>query len=191
MLAVVRGMRTDAAMRISGYLWGEVGLFLGEIGRISGEKRPNCGETGCKMSDRSKEATKWIASTPNTVAGSVKAVHMIINKRMFDVVQYQKKLKPPAGASNPAEYTQEYIYVLGDIWPDSLDKSCLVISGDTREWYVSGWWQKNTHILSHDVSTFHPFGSNFILCPWTIEGEKIDQYEHKPYKRVPALFFPE
>lgn len=84
------------------------------------------------------------------------------------------------------------IYVIG-LWPKfkrvnvALSVTEDSVLGKGLEWYRVAWWNKaeNTIQFPADrISTFHPFGSNFMIGPWTHE-EPIDKYERFKYLRIP------
>ena len=65
------------------------------------------------------------------------------------------------------------IYVVGRV-PIDTEDSCLGRQGDSRDWYVAGYYEGLE-------TPFHPWGSNFIVAPWT-DDEPIDAY-NAPYRR--------
>ncbi len=86
------------------------------------------------------------------------------------------------------EYSQEFIYCLGPLpkvyvkakgYRDHGKAVCFPCDG--LDWYVAGYVTD----ISPQYASSHPFGPNFLLCPWDIEGGKIDDYSPKPYARFP------
>ncbi len=83
------------------------------------------------------------------------------------------------------EYQIELLYCVGTLpkcyrknGKDVFPKSCFTVTNDAREWYISGYIEK----IEPQFAEFHPFGVNFMLTPWDVDG-KVDDGE-KPYKRV-------
>lgn len=78
-------------------------------------------------------------------------------------------------------YTQrceDHIYLLGNLpqnYKKLKGKIAFVVDG--VDWYVAAHYQEVAE------TEHQPFGSNFILMPWT-NAERIDHYERTPYARV-------
>lgn len=88
------------------------------------------------------------------------------------------------GIKPGTKYVTRSIYCLGDLptpYRKRREKVCFPM-GDGMDWYVKGYIEKKS--ISPQFEQFHPLGANFMVGPWDIKGEKIDQYERKPYDRV-------
>ncbi len=97
-----------------------------------------------------------------------------------------------------ARYTNEHgrtaIYVAGKLPPCKLRKgstlTCFLVEGDPRDWYVACYYPqvkaRRQVAPNPEFSARQPFGYSFILMPWDIEGESIDHYAPRTYKRVPV-----
>ena len=83
------------------------------------------------------------------------------------------------------------VYVAGTL-PKGYLRSTHVAytrAGDPCEWYLASYYpaieRHRQGPLSPDASSeYHPFGASFMLFPWDVDG-KIDQYERRPYERLP------
>lgn len=77
------------------------------------------------------------------------------------------------------QYESDRLYLLMDKLPPSYSrrpKPVYVIEG--KECYVGGYFDQN------EKNDQHPFGKVFFLHAWDVSGEKIDQHESKPRKRM-------
>jgi hypothetical protein len=87
------------------------------------------------------------------------------------------------------EYGSRHIYCLGELplvykpkrrkWP--LNRICFP-RDDGLDWYIAAYMPLDR--ITPEFSEFHPFGVNFMLCPWNIPNSKIDDGD-KPYTRYP------
>lgn len=87
------------------------------------------------------------------------------------------------------EYSHQSIYCVGELplvykpkrkkWP--LDRVCFP-RNDGLDWYIAAYMTRDR--ITPAFEEFHPFGVNFMLCPWDIPGSKIDDGE-KTYTRYP------
>lgn len=92
-------------------------------------------------------------------------------------------------------YTQndsQKIYVAG-LWPKfrrvrvALTVTEDSVIGKGHEWYRVGWWNQAEDAIrlsAEKVAEYHPFGSNFMIGPWT-HSDAIDKYERFQYLRIP------
>lgn len=122
---------------------------------------------------------EWLRTLPNVDPSSVQAARVQIGKTLYDGALYT----PANDREAPPRF-----YLVGAL-PKSYQRSTktayrfiLGFINETRDWYVSGYFQGPVVPGSEH---YHPFGPYFQVSPWTeIYGEKIDQHEAKPYKRI-------
>lgn len=119
-------------------------------------------------------------------------------KQVIEGAYYEQECTPPEGARNPEPYVRQgfqlveppkcYVKrtkrepkLIGTPIVIIAHKVCFVLEGmDTpHEWYVASYYLG-------EVNEQQPLGQNCLLGAWSIEGEKIDDYEPKPYRRVPV-----
>lgn len=122
---------------------------------------------------------EWALKKWNGVQ-SVKPVEVTIGELKFSGVHYVQNLE-----FNGRPYTRTAYYLLGHL-PEKIKgrastKVCFPDAAGV-DWYAAGYI-KSDGITPSNVQ-FHPFGEHFLLMPWDV-ADKIDQYEKKPYTRVP------
>jgi len=129
---------------------------------------------------------RWAAAVQKWLANECKChtitkVKVTIGKRTYYGCRYiDPKHVDPAPR----------IYLIG-FRPKHRRKTCYMING--KDWYVAGYYDQTN--LSADGWLFwpwrfgdfgrkyHPFGSNFILMPWTCD-DPIDMGSRTTYDRV-------
>lgn len=110
-----------------------------------------------------------------------------IRRTVYPACQYSQQR---ANLNTGEDYTQTMIYCCGLLPADYLRSSRIVFISGGEERYVAAYWpqKRNAHQKTPNVgdpgSAYHPLGAMFLLTVWDAP-EKIDQYEPRPYKRVP------
>lgn len=110
---------------------------------------------------------QWLRTLPRIRPGSVVPVLASFRERAFY-----------SGACYIAEHTS--IYLVGER-PSSKRESVCFAKGE-ETWFTALYYVG-------PVSPHQPFGSNFILQRWE-DGEPIDHWSTKPYRRIPLLITP-
>lgn len=130
----------------------------------------------------------WLESCRNPCY-DVRPIRVQIGRQTWEGCEYKQDCdgRHP-GAPNQAPYTIHALYLLGALPPSyrRSSKECYPWQG--TDWYIAG----HTPMPDQDRRTqaqkeqYSPFGACFYLHPWKVPGgESIDQYEEKPYRRLP------
>lgn len=113
---------------------------------------------------------------------------------------YEQERKPLEGARNQKSYISYGIQLLGipscyekrrrkgqgPCGPTifiTANKVCFILDAPDKisqgcEWYVAAYYIGS--------STEHQVGTNSIISPWKVDGQEIDHYEERPYRRIPV-----
>lgn len=134
------------------------------------------------------DIVKWLKAIPSVLHAVPCTI--TIKGTSYAAARYAENVTISPGcdayARGERQYTREAIYVLGPL-PKHYQrrrKAAYVVQGDTREWYIAGYWDGRPNPFNPGTERdYHPFGKNFILAPWTF-SEAIDQYETHKYDRV-------
>lgn len=140
---------------------------------------------------------EWL-STRSGIS-NVRLARITIGEQTWEGARYTRTMSYTAGMDAVTRgirkagdtYNEDCLYVLGDLPKPYVrhitrkghvhtNNACFPFEG--FDWYVSGYMIKRA--LKPEFEQWHPFGPNFILRPWDIDKEKIDQYCPKPYDRV-------
>jgi hypothetical protein len=136
------------------------------------------------------KVAEWLSTLPHVA--DVHPVSVTIKGKVYHGARYKQTvpIAPgcPAYARGERAHIAEHMYLLGELPAHyrRSTKACYAIEGDDREWYVSSYFQDDVMVHGSKFKLHHPFGNTFMLSPWAVpDGGKIDQYEPRPYARVP------
>lgn len=129
----------------------------------------------------------WMRSLPHT--SEVRACRVRIRGKEWEGVEYWQSPNPLDAEPAPAA---RRLYLLGNVPPvERRGNVAYRFEGDGRDWYLAGYFGQvgGRGILDQagQSNEYHPYGAIFQLFAWDhSDGRRIDSYEERPYKRVPA-----
>ena len=132
------------------------------------------------------EVANWLRSLPNIV--NIRACRVTIGKQTWEGAYYHRVRTWEQGMDGVTRgehqagevFEDRNLYLLGKVPKVKRSKSCFPWEG--KDWYVAAFYE------GAEKTSMQPFGRNCILAPWEIEKQPestIDQYEGKPYDRLP------
>ena len=123
---------------------------------------------------------KWLLGLPHIMA--VAPVSVKIGHRTYSAARYTESHNG---------VNEERLYVVGEMPPfhSQMRRICYRTDNSEYAWHLIAWFrQKATCTEWRQV---HPFGTHFILALWSpIENWATDQYQAKPYRRIPMIISP-
>jgi hypothetical protein len=127
------------------------------------------------------DVVEWLRGMSEMI--DVRACRVEIGDESWEGAEYVQRLTPPPGSRSTEAYDNRAIYLVGRLPKGYTGNKSRCYNVDGVDWYVSGYWSGSD---DDAFDKYHPFGRNFMLRPWdTSDGQKIDHYEMRPYRRIP------
>lgn len=131
------------------------------------------------------QVSDYLVSLPHVK--NVSACRVTIGKQAWEGARYTQVHKYTSDMQGVQdgrfkagdEYERVAIYLIGKR-PD-LKRHCFPFDG--HDWYIACHTDPSKPIAP-EHQQYHPFGHSFVLMPWDLPNS-IDQYEPKPYHRIP------
>lgn len=119
----------------------------------------------------------------------IKPVAVAIGRTRYEGAFYRQiqVIAPgcPAYARGERSHVVEALYLVGPLPAAYRRSRCVAfrLPGDSRDWYVAGYYPSDL------PNEHHPLGRMLTLRPW-LDGEPIDAWRPRPYRRVDATVTP-